>query len=93
MGEKYMLESLWVKNPWGKIGVDGMLAFVPPSQVKLQNRRPCSLFKAFRFSQVKVTIGSMSHKKMVKGGCWDIPAFIVGCYVFLCYGSMFHPYL
>ena len=28
-----MLESLWVKNPWGKIGVDGMLAFVPPSQV------------------------------------------------------------
>ena len=28
-----MLESLWVKNPWGKPGVDGMLAFVPPSQV------------------------------------------------------------
>ena len=22
-----------MKNPWGKIGVDGMLAFVPPSQV------------------------------------------------------------
>ena len=21
-------------------------------------------------------------KKMVKGGCWDIPAFIVGCYGF-----------
>ena len=20
-----------------------------------------------------------SHNKMVKGGCWDIPAFIVGC--------------
>ena len=23
-------KSLWVKNNWGKIGVDGMLAFVPP---------------------------------------------------------------
>ena len=23
-------KSLWVKNHWGKIGVDGMLAFVPP---------------------------------------------------------------
>ena len=33
MGETYMLESLWVKNPWGRPGVDGMLAFVPPSQV------------------------------------------------------------
>ena len=30
---------------------------------------------------------------MVKGGCWDIPAFIVGCYGFWCYCSMFHPYL
>jgi hypothetical protein len=40
MGEKYMgerlwvkslwVKSLWVKNLWGKIGVDGMLAFVPP---------------------------------------------------------------
>jgi len=35
MSEKYMCErlwvkSLWVKNGWGKIGVDGMLAFVPP---------------------------------------------------------------
>jgi hypothetical protein len=38
MSEKYMcgrlwVKSLWVKNGWGKIGVDGMLAFVPPSQV------------------------------------------------------------
>ena len=24
------MKSLWVKNHWGKIGVDGMLAFVPP---------------------------------------------------------------
>ena len=24
------VKSLWVKNHWGKIGVDGMLAFVPP---------------------------------------------------------------
>ena len=23
-------KSLWVKNNWGRIGVDGMLAFVPP---------------------------------------------------------------
>ena len=23
-------KSQWVKNHWGKIGVDGMLAFVPP---------------------------------------------------------------
>jgi hypothetical protein len=45
MGEKYMVErrwvkslwvksilveSLWVKNLWGNIGVEGMLAFVPP---------------------------------------------------------------
>jgi hypothetical protein len=27
------------------------------------------------------TLG-MSGKKMVKQGCWDIPAFIVGCYGF-----------
>ena len=25
---------------------------------------------------------SFPIKKMVKGGCWDIPAFIVGCYGF-----------
>jgi hypothetical protein len=24
----------------------------------------------------------MSHKKMVKGGCWDFPPLIVGCYGF-----------
>ena len=30
MGEKYMGEKLFVKNHWGKIGVDGMLAFVTP---------------------------------------------------------------
>ena len=24
------MKSLWVKNLWGKIGVDGMLIFVPP---------------------------------------------------------------
>ena len=24
------VKSLWVKNLWGKIGVDWMLAFVPP---------------------------------------------------------------
>ena len=23
-------KSLWVKNHWGKVGLDGMLAFVPP---------------------------------------------------------------
>ena len=38
LGEKYMGEwgkSLWVRNDWGKIGADVMLAFVPPSQVNL----------------------------------------------------------
>ena len=34
-GEESMLESLWVKIPGENIGVDGMLAFVPPSQVDL----------------------------------------------------------
>ena len=27
------------------------------------------------------------EKGMVKGGCWDIPAFIVGCYVFFVVGG------
>ena len=30
LGEKYVGEKSGVKNHWGKIGVDGMLAFVPP---------------------------------------------------------------
>ena len=33
----------------------------------------------------------ISHKKMVKGGCWDIPAFIVGCYVFYVMVQCFIP--
>ena len=32
-----MLESLWVKNPWGKNRVDEMLAFVPPSQAEREH--------------------------------------------------------
>ena len=30
LGEKYVGEKSGVKNHWGKIGVDGMLAFVHP---------------------------------------------------------------
>ena len=36
VGEKYMWENLWVKNIRGKkgqTGLDGFLAFTPPSQV------------------------------------------------------------
>ena len=33
----------------------------------------------------------IAGKKMVKGGCWDIPAFIVGCYGFYVYVQCFFP--
>ena len=33
MGENSMGKSLWVQSHWGKIGLDGMLAFASPSQV------------------------------------------------------------
>ena len=29
--------------------------------------------------------------KMVKGGCWDVPAFIVGCYGFSVVVQCFFP--
>ena len=53
-----MLESLWVKNPWGKNRVDGMLAFVPPSQVSCDHD---SIISSGHYSYDYVVIRSCNY--------------------------------
>ena len=46
-----------------------------------------------RFNQRKLGKTGKDWEKIGKGGCWDIPRLMVGCYGFLCLCSMFLPYL
>ena len=64
-------KSVWVKSHWGKIGVDGRLAFVPPSQVcfnMFQSISPCTISWQGSGSGEYGCLGGQVKRK---GGCRD----------------------